>query len=166
MRHQSKTGNRCAKISLFFLVSNILFTRRSYVSRLVGFFPFRDFYTKHMIIHNYCSLHSRNTCLQLSFHYFWNFHSCQDINTINSASDTSILRTCLVNHTLLLSITVHDVCDNIFFASYHSKKCCYVLSIFHISNMSFQHHVISNYFVGNCSFSIDFDRTDITDTTP
>ena len=38
MRHQSKTRNRCAKISLFSPLSNSVFVRRSYFLRMMGFF--------------------------------------------------------------------------------------------------------------------------------
>ena len=37
MRHQSKTRNRYAKISLLFTLSNSVFTRISYASRLMVF---------------------------------------------------------------------------------------------------------------------------------
>ena len=37
--------------------------------------------------------------------------------------------------------------------------------LFHISNIRFRCHVISNYFVGNSPFSVDFDWTVMNDTT-
>ena len=83
---------------------------------------------------------------------------------INSASDTFIPGTLLVNHTLHLCITVHHVCGN----NYVAPDCSQMLLrniLFHISNIHFRCHVISNYFVGNSPFSIDFDQTIMTDPT-
>ena len=83
---------------------------------------------------------------------------------INSASDNSKTRTWLVNHTLHLYITVHHVCGNNFVAS----DCSQILLrniLFHISNIHFWFHVISNYFVGNNPFPIDFYQTGRTDST-
>ena len=154
MRHQSKTRNICTKISLFSPLSNSVFERISHSLRLM-FFSFGSFDTEHLFLRKYCSLHYCNKCCYLSFNYFCNFHSCQNLNMINSASDTSILRNLLANHTLQLSITVHHVCGDNFVAS----DCSQILLrniLFHTRNINFLCHVISNYFVGNSPFSINF----------
>ena len=83
---------------------------------------------------------------------------------INSTSDTSLLRTLLVNHTLHLYTLVHHVWVNNYDAHDCSKIILHTI-IFHIGNINFWCHVISHYFVGNSPFSIDFGRTVMTDTT-
>ena len=151
------------KISLLFPLSNNVFAGSSYASRLVLFF-FGDFDTKHLFLHNYYSLHSWNKCWYLSFHSFWYFCFCQNIKIINSDSDTSILKTWLVNYTLHFSITVHHVCGNNIVASDRSQMLLRTI-IFHISNICFKFHVISNYSVGNSPFSIRIDYNVMTDPT-
>ena len=70
-----------------------------------------------------------------------------------------------MNHTLHLSVTVRNVYVNDSIAPDYSQMILRTI-IFHLSNIPFRCHVISNYFVGNSPFSIDFDRTVTTDPTP
>ena len=124
-------------------------------------FPIVNFDTKHLFLYNDRSTHSHNKCWYLYFHSLWNFYSCQNANMINSASDTSILRTWLVNHKMHLSINVHRVWGNNFVAPHCSQMILHTF-LFYISKIHFWCYVTSNYFVGNIPFSIDFDRTVMT----
>ena len=83
---------------------------------------------------------------------------------INSTSDTSRMRTWLVNHKLQLSIAVHHVGVNSYVVTYFSQMPPRTI-LFHISKIHFLCHVISNYFVGYISFYINFYRTVMTDPT-
>ena len=83
---------------------------------------------------------------------------------INSASDTSIPRILLVNHTLHLSINVHHVCSNNTVALDCYQRILHTI-LYHICNIHFRCHVISNYFVDNSSLFINFDWIVMTDTS-
>ena len=93
VRHQSKTRNRCAKVSLFYSLSNSVSARRSYASRLMGFFP------SEILIPSICfseinviyipEINADGSLFILSGICI----ICQNVNIINSASDNSILRT-------------------------------------------------------------------------
>ena len=98
------------------------------------------------------------------FHYFWRLYSFQNVNMINSAWDTSTLITWLLNHTLHLSSNVHYLRGNNFVAPKFSQILLHTI-LFHISNIHFWCHIISNYSLGNTPFSIDFDQTVTTDPT-
>ena len=89
------------------------------------------------------------------FSLFLSFSPWKNINMINSASDTYILRTWLVNHTLHLSITFHHVCVNNSVAPDYSQMLPRTI-FFHIINIHFRFHIISKYFVVNSLFSVNF----------
>ena len=125
------------------------------------FFSFGNFDTNHLFICNYCYPHSCNKYWYLCFQNLWNYHSCQNVYMINSASNTSILINLLVNHTLYLSITIQHVWGNNYVDPYRYQMPLRNI-LFHISNIHFWCRVIFNYFVVNTPLFIDFDQTVMT----
>ena len=69
-----------------------------------------------------------------------------------------------MNHTIYRSITVNHVCGNNSVAPDWSQIILRNI-LLHISNIHSWYSVILNYFLGNISFSVNFDHTIMTDPT-
>ena len=152
----------CKNIPLFSAYKKCL--RKDYISLEVDGFLFSGNLKPSIYFYTITVIFVPTINVDISLFILFLFTILTNFNMINGASNTSIMRTWLVKHTLHVSITVQRVCGNNFITSSCFQMFLRTI-LLHIRKMDYQCYVISNYFVGNTPLSIIFYWTVLDDPT-